>query len=121
MLSAEHLLIIEEQFLIALDIQRIVEGARARSTVFARNFNEAAALGDRFGEFDLAIVTPPRLGTADTLVAQRLAAAIPAIVVCTADRFDPTGTPFAGAQIVSKPFFEEDLLEACRRALARKD
>lgn len=120
MLRAERLLIIEEQFLIALDIQRIVEEANARQTVFARNFDEAAALVDRFGEFDLAIVTPPRLGTSDTLVAEHLAASVPAIVVCSAGRFDARGTPFANAEIVNKPFLEDDLLAACQRALARR-
>ena len=77
-LSGERLLIVEEEFLIALDIQRVVEDANARKTVFARSFIELRALDDRLHEFDLAIVTPPRPGTSDWSIADRLVAAGPA-------------------------------------------
>jgi DNA-binding NtrC family response regulator len=119
MLSGEHLLIVEEEFLIALDIQRVIEGAHAARTVFARNFTEAAALADRFSEFDLAIVTPPRDGSADQQVADKLAAAGPAVVVCSAAQVNLAGN-LHGSEIVYKPFADEDLLTACRRALEKR-
>jgi hypothetical protein len=106
--------------LIALDIQRVVEDASARKTVFARNFREVQALEGRFHEFDLAIVTPPRYGTADWSVADKLIAAVPALVVCSAARVITTGTSFANAEIVYKPFADEQLLAACRRALDKR-
>ncbi len=120
MLSDERLLIVEEEFLIALDIQRVIEGANARKTVFARNFRELQALEDRFHEFDLAIVTPPRRGTADWRVADRLVEAGPALVVCSAARVITDGTSFANAEIVYKPFSDDELLAACRRALDKR-
>ena len=120
MLSSQRLLIIEEVSLIALDIQRVVEDANAQDTVFARNFAEAAALSDRFGEFDLAIVNPPEPGSPQIEIAARLSAAGPAIVVCTAAGFDLAATPLAGAEMVAKPFADGDLLAACQRALARR-
>jgi CheY-like chemotaxis protein len=115
MLSRLRLLIVEDVFLIALDIQRVLEDANAAQTVFARNFAEASSLADRFGEFDLAIVNPP--DPASLEIAARLAAAGLAIVVCTAARIDLSGTPLAGAPLVIKPFSDEDLLAACREAL----
>jgi two-component system, response regulator PdtaR len=115
MLSRLRLLIIEDVFLIALDIQRVLEEANAGQTVFARNFAEASTLADRFGEFDLAIVNPP--DEADLEIADRLVAAGPAIVVCTAAQKDLSGTPLTGAPLVIKPFSDDDLLAACRRAL----
>jgi two-component system, response regulator PdtaR len=120
MLSGERLLIIEDVFLIALGMQYALEGANVQQTVFARNFEEAAALADRFGEFDLAIVNPPRPGTADVKTAELLVAAGPAIVVCTAARIDLGGGPLAGAEMIIKPYIDEDLLAACRRALAKR-
>jgi len=120
MLSGERLLIVEDDFLIALDIQQVLEGANAKGAVFARNYDEVAAMGDRLGEFDLAIVNPPREATADLAVAQRIVAAGVAVVVCSAYRRDLSGTAFAGAEFVDKPFADQDLLEACRRALARR-
>jgi len=120
MLSGERLLIVEDDFLIALDIQQVLEGANAQRAVFARNYSEVAAMGDRLGEFDLAIINPPSEETADLAVAQRIVATGVAVVVCSAFHRDLSGTPLAGAEFVDKPFADEDLLEACRRALARR-
>jgi DNA-binding response OmpR family regulator len=119
-LTNKRLLIIEEEFLIALDIQRVVEDAHAMRTVFARNFGEASALADHFEDFDLAIVTSPRQGTSDEVVAERLANAGPAIVVCSATPASVLGTKLETAELVSKPFADGELLEACRRALAKR-
>lgn len=120
MLSGERLLIVEEEFLIALDIQRVLEGANASHTVFARNYKELAALEQRFRDFDLAIITPPRPGTVEQAVAGQLAAAGPAIVVCSAAPPNLEHTGLNDAEIISKPFSDDDLLQACRRALARR-
>lgn len=120
MLTNQRLLIVEDVPLIALDIQRVVEGAHAHETVFARDFSEARALADRFGEFDLAIVNPPQMGTPQIETAARLAAAGPAIVVCTAAGLDLSATPLAASEMVIKPFADGDLLAACQRALERR-
>lgn len=120
MLSSQRLLIIEGEFLIALEIQRILEEANASQTVFARDFREAEALIARFGEFDLAIINPPLEGTSEIELAGRLVAAGPAIVVCTASPDGLDGTPLDGVEVVRKPFADGDLLAACQKALARK-
>jgi two-component system, response regulator PdtaR len=121
MLSESRLLIVEEQFLIALDIQRVVEEAHARQTVFARNYDEVAALLlERPAQFELAILTPPRPGTADEACAGRLIDGGAAIVVCTATPIDLGGTRLAVAEVVYKPFLDGDLLAACRRALDKR-
>ncbi len=117
-LSEASLLIIEEQFLIALDIQRVVDDANARHTVFARNWFEAAALGDRLNEFDLAIVTPPGSNPVEQATAGRLIAGGTAVVVCSAFRPAITATVLHGLETVEKPFRDEVLLAACLRALA---
>ena len=117
MLSAERLLIVEEEFLIALDIQRAVEGANAQSAVFARNFDEVATLGRRLDDFDLAIVNAPRAGTRDQAIADELVRRGIAVVVCSAAPGDLSKTSLAAAEIVEKPFSDEHLLAACRRAL----
>ena len=120
MLSAERLLIVEEEFLIALDIQRAVEGANAQGVVFARNFYEVAALGERLAEFDLAIVNAPRPGTNDQEVADDLVRRGVAVVICSAAPGDFRDTSLAGTEIVEKPFSDEHLLAACRRALEKR-
>lgn len=119
MLSRQKLLIIEDVFLIALEIQRILEDANAAQAVFARDFTEAQVLADRFGEFDLAIVNPPPHRSPEMETAGLLVQAGPAIVVCTAAKVDLTDSPLAGAELIVKPFSDADLLAACQRARAR--
>jgi len=118
MLSRLRLLIVEDVFLIALDIQRVLEGANAGQIVFARNFTEVSALAHRLDEFDLAIVNPP--DPANLEIVTRLVAAGAAIVVCTAARMDLSGTPLAGAPLVVKPFSDDELLAACRKAIEER-
>lgn len=115
MLSSQKLLIIEDVSLIALDIQRVVDDAHAQQAVFARNFTEAEALADRFGEFDLAIVNPP--APEDFEIARKLLVAGPAIVVCTGSPATIAATPLMNAVVANKPFSDEELVAACRRAL----
>ena len=120
MLSGERLLIVEEEFLIALDVQRVLEEAHAAKAVFARNYKELAALEPRFGEFDLAIVTPPKLGTSEGRLLERLAGAGPALVICSATHVPTADGPAATAELVYKPFSDDELLAACQRALAAR-
>jgi DNA-binding response OmpR family regulator len=120
MLSSQRVLIIEEMPLIALDIQRAVESAHAADAAFARDFKEAAGLAARFGEFDLAIVNPPAPGSAEMETAAQLAAACPALVVCSASSTDLAGTALAAAEMVAKPFSDDALLAACQRAMERR-
>lgn len=120
MLSGERLLIVEEEYLIASDIQRVLEDANAADAVFAKNYNELQALQARFAEFHLAIVTPPRPGTPDVALAALLATAGPALVICTANKIEVGGTALEHAEIVYKPFSDEQLLAACVKALAKR-
>lgn len=120
MLAGQRLLIIEDAFLIALEIQRILDDTTAGTAVFARNFAEVAELVDRFGEFDLVIVNPPKPGSPEMDIVGRIVEAGPAFVVCTGARIDLTATPLADAEQVIKPFADDDLLAACRRASAKR-
>jgi DNA-binding NarL/FixJ family response regulator len=121
MLSGQRLLIIEDSYLIAVDIQRIIEENHAVDCVLLRDYAEAEIHADRFGTFSLAIVNPPGPSAREHEIATALAAACEAIVVSTAAPQTLDGTPLAGAEIVMKPFSDEALLAACRRALALGD
>ena len=118
MLSGARLLIVEEEFIIALDIQRVLEEAHATRAVFARNYKELAVLEPRFAEFDLAIVTPPRVDTPEATLVERLVRSGPALVFCSATREKAPHPPLPVAEIVYKPFADDDLIIASTRALA---
>ncbi len=119
MLSGKRILIVEEQFLVALDMQRILEDTHAAQAIFTRTIEEAHSLKDRWGEFDLAIIEVQT----DSFPALALARALHelgvAVVLTSADDAYRRGFPgFSGIPVVSKPFAENDLLEACATALA---
>jgi hypothetical protein len=113
-----RLLIVEDETLIALDIQRVVARANAKNTVFARNFKEFSEQ-PQIGRFDLAIVNPPRPGTPDGRVFDQLAVAGTAIVICTAALLPQVSGDPPNHETVAKPFSDGELLAACARALAR--
>jgi CheY-like chemotaxis protein len=116
-----RILIVEDELLIALDMQRIVEAAGARQTILVRNWTEVADLEGRVAAFDLAIVTPPHEGPASEATATKLARLCRAVVVCSALRNELAGSPLANAEVLLKPFLEDELLSACARALAARD
>jgi DNA-binding LytR/AlgR family response regulator len=122
MLDGKRILIVEDQFLIALDIQRVLEAAHAGRMIFARTVAEAQSLADRWPDFDLAVVQIAR-GDKDALaLAGRLQAAGAAVVVTTAN----PALPFAGftpppGTLLIKPFGDDDLIAACLAALAARD
>lgn len=118
MFSGKRILIVETEFLIALDTQRILEGAEANGIVFARTPSEAARLESRWTGFDLAVCEVP-LGKADE---QALFHTIRShgvgLVLTTVDVGLRHGLPgLDGVPVLVKPFSEQDLLAACRAAL----
>lgn len=119
MLAGKRLIIIEDEFLIALDMQRTLDAAGAADTVLARNFEEVATLGDGIGRFDLVILPPPA-GEAQTTVAGRILAAGLAVVLCSGFHASGAGGVLADAEFLDKPFGDDELVAACERALARR-
>jgi DNA-binding NtrC family response regulator len=118
-LAGNRVLIIEDEFLIALDMQRALEAAGAAESVLARNFAEAAALGDSIAGFDVVILHPPPPGDdRHPAVIDRIRSGGLALVVCSAFRGAVTGTSLADAVFLGKPFSDEELIAACVRALA---
>ena len=119
MIAGHRVIIVESEFLIALDIQRILENGGAASTSFARSAAELNEIADRWHEFDLAIVEVTDLRSADVMLAGNLVNAGLATVLTTAGV--SRSSDIAGFPIVAKPFTEVDLLRACCDALSRKD
>lgn len=119
MLNGRRALIVEEEFLIALDIQRMLEGMGAGQTLFARNADEARQLGAHWNDLSLAIVELRADDRGNHQLSAEIAAAGIALVVTTGDiglRRQST----KDAPLVMKPFPEETLASAVRQALAAR-
>ena len=106
------ILVVEEEYLIAADIEYSLLAAGAARVVIAANIDEAARLPL---DFDLAVIEA-KLG-ADEVVAfcTQLRARGVAVVVTSADR--QTQTLFTGTVPLEKPFVASTLLAACEAAL----
>ena len=121
MLTGRTALVVEEEFLIALDIQRMLEALGVEQTLFARTAAEAAQLQARWPEIAIAIVEI-RAGDASTsaLAESLVAARIPTVLV-TADFNARHGIAEALAlPVVVKPIPEEHMTAAIGQVLSVK-
>jgi len=118
MLDGKRVLVIEEQFLIALDIQRILEDAKAAQTLFARSVREAAELAGRWAGFDLAVVALPRSDANGLALVRGLISAGVKVVISSGDSSYRRGVPeLPNVPVVIKPFDAQELVAACMWAV----
>ena len=121
MFSGQSILVVEEEFLIALDIQRMLETRVAGQMLFARTAEEAHELEAHWPSIGLAIVEIRRDGQHGPALVRRLRDAGIAVVLNTADSAIRRGHPdFPGVPVAVKPMTEEDLVAAIERAVALK-
>jgi DNA-binding response OmpR family regulator len=120
MIDGKNFLIVEGEFLIALDMQRILESAGASRTIFARSTAEAKRLRKRWSEFDLVLV---EMSYDDRQAPELVAALLKSgvrIAMTSAETDFRHGIPdFPGIPVLLKPFAETDFVATCEAALAR--
>jgi len=119
-MSAEQaFLIVETEFLIALDIQRVLEGVEARQCVLATSPAEARSMAGDIRTFALALLDF-RSGDSHTLALARdlVTAGVPLVLLVSEVGLRHGVRELPHAPVVIKPFLEEDLASAVRRALA---
>lgn len=121
-LNGKRCLVLDDEFLIALDIQQILEAAGAGDVVCAGNVTDALAAIER-APFDIAVLDLKLSGTPPTslVVADALAKRGTPIVFLTGVRGDDVHTArFPHAPVVSKPYETALLIQAVARALLSK-
>ena len=119
MLTDRRVLVVEPEFLIALEIQRLLERVSAAEIVFTRSIEEAAGLEPRFAEFDLAVVAMGPAGPPEIALTTGLVEAGIAVVGTTAGLAGLDGlSADLAIPLVEKPFTDEKFLTACAIALA---
>jgi DNA-binding response OmpR family regulator len=121
-LDGLRLLVVEDEFLIQLDIQNILESAGARSVIAAGHVADALTAidaGEKTGERFDAVVLDLKLDKENALpVAERLTAmGVPFVFLTGA----PAGAEHVySAPVVGKPFDAITLLAALELALAKR-
>lgn len=119
MLNGRPALIVEEEFLIALDIQRMLESMGAGQTLFARNADEARQLDAHWNDLALAIVELRMDDHMSQQLCADLVAAGLALVVTTGD-IGLHRQVSEDAPLLMKPIPEEALASAVQQALAAR-
>jgi CheY-like chemotaxis protein len=120
LLTGKRCLVLDDEFLIALDIQQILELARAKHVASVATASEAIALVRREAKFDLAVLDVKLGGSEDNSlgVASELAKTGTPFVFLTGMRVDNVhAREFPQAPVIEKPYDAVALLDAVQRAL----
>jgi CheY-like chemotaxis protein len=118
MLDGKTILVVEAEFLIALDIQRMLEGMSADQLLFARSADEAHELGPNWDALGLAIVELRQHQPVSMALVQSLRDRDIPVVISSADGAIRQGHPeFPGVPVLVKPMAEDDLANAIRQIL----
>ncbi len=120
LLSGKRCLVLDDEFLIALDIQQILELAGAKHVASVATASEAIALVRREAKFDLAVLDVKLGGSEDNSVgvASELAKTGTPFVFLTGMRVDNVhARKFPQAPVIEKPYDPVALLDAVQRAL----
>lgn len=120
MLNDRTALVVEEEFLIALDIQRMLESLGVARTLFALTASEAQDLRPHWSEVAIAIVDI-RTHDADAakLVEDLRQAGVPTLLT-TADTIIASAGFFADLPVLAKPTPEDAMTSAVLQALATR-
>jgi CheY-like chemotaxis protein len=119
--SGKSVLVVEDEFLIALDIERILESAGVTQVACASRVAQALEFCDTRGPFDAAILDLKLEREASTAVAERLhAAAVPFLFLTGGPSQSDITKRFANAPVVGKPFDSTVLLSALAKILSSK-
>jgi len=120
LLTGRRCLVLDDEFLIALDIQQILELAGAKHVASVATASEAIALLRREPKFDLAVLDLKLGGSEDNSlgVASELARMGTPFVFLTGMRVDNVHVrECPQAPVVAKPYDALALLDAVQRAL----
>lgn len=120
MLNARKALILEQEFLIALDLQRVLEELHVGETLLAHNPAEAGQLLRRWPEIALALIEIQQDAAAETLLEGLADAGIPTVLI-SCDTGLLGGYPrFPHLPVLIKPVAEAELKAAITGLLADK-
>lgn len=119
--SGKRMLVVEDEFLIALDIERILESVGVTTIVTASRVAQALDLVMASGPFDAAVLDLKLERETSIPVAERLhAAGVPFVFLTGGTPGSDITAQFPRAPVVGKPFDADTLLAALMQAMTAK-
>ena len=121
MLNGRTALVVEEQFLIALDIQRMLETLGVGQTLFAGSAAEAEHLRAHWPEIGIAIVeVSSRDAAALQLVDSLRRGGVPTVLTTADIAISQGPAAFPELVVLPKPIPEDAMTSAVQQALAAR-
>ena len=118
LLNGLRVLVLEDEFLIAMDVEQICRDAGAPDVILARSLQEAQAAAP--AAFDAAILDLMVGGTSTTAFAGLLQQrGLPFVFASGYSELDSTMASFPGVTVVPKPYSGDDLISALAAACGR--
>jgi CheY-like chemotaxis protein len=119
LLDRLKILVLEDEFLIAMDVEQLCRDHGATEVVIARNLTEVDS-GTIASQFDAAIVDLMLSGVSTLDFASGLRdTGVPFVFASGYSDADEINTSFPGVRLVTKPYSGEDLVEAVAAACGR--
>jgi len=116
-LAGKRLLVVEDEFLIALDIESILEGGGAQVKT-ANRVDQALGLIESDGPFDAAVLDLKLDRETSVAIAERLQAqSVPFVFLTGAAGDASIVAQFRNAPVIGKPFDSETLFSALKQAM----
>jgi CheY-like chemotaxis protein len=120
-IAGKRFLVLDDEFLIALDIQQVLESAGAASVACTGNATDALKAVKMAQPFDLAVLDFRLEGRTSSLdVADALFEAKIPFVFLTGMLGDPELKKYPNAPVVEKPYDAQLLIDAIVRALGAR-
>jgi CheY-like chemotaxis protein len=114
------MLVVEDEFLIALDIQRVLESVGVKTVVTASRVAQALDLVMSSGPFDAAVLDLKLERDSSAPVAERLRdSGVPFIFLTGGSMSDETRR-FPDVPVIGKPFDSDGLLAALAKVMVPK-
>lgn len=118
-LAGKRGLVLEDEFLIALDLEELLQAAGAEVTAVARIDQALAALRDN-GPWDFGILDQHLGSTTSASVAAAFVEQNIPFVFLTGSRQGEAGQALSSAPTVEKPYQPDALINAIRRLLDKR-
>jgi DNA-binding response OmpR family regulator len=118
-LAGKRLLVVEDEFLIALDIESILQAAGA-DVQTANRIDQALGLIESGGRFDAAVLDLKLDRETSVGIAERLQAQSVPFVFLTGAAGDASIVAHLNAPVVGKPFDSETLFAALKQAMGER-
>lgn len=117
-LAGRRILVLEDEFLIAMDVEQLCRDRGAEDIVILRSLAETGGVEAVATRFDVAVLDLMLDGTSTIGFARELREhGVPFVIASGYTDFDEIQTTVPGVTVVGKPYDGADLMEAITAAL----